>query len=412
MNAMNIQQDHHQLLDDISRNGDQMLALTRQVADINSGSSNLGGVNKVHDFFDNLFADICDQQRRVELPVVRKMNDLGVMEEISTVPASLYKIRPQAPVQILCTGHTDTVFPEDCSFQTTWIEGNHLRGPGVADMKGGLIILYHALKAIQDSAFASDIGFTVLLSPDEEIGSPASASMLTQLAQQADIGMVYEPALEDGTLAGARKGSGNFSIAIKGHATHAGRQFFQGKNAVLAASELSIALAALSNESEGLTVNIGRITGGGAVNIVPDLSVVHFNCRMNNQDQQAMLNEEIQRIMQQIENSTNCQLSLSGGFNRPPKPMSPIQLKLFEKLKQCGQSLELDIAWQATGGCCEGNNLAAAGLPNIDTLGVRGGSIHSSDEFACIDSFVERAQLNALLMSQMKNFVQEVKAKC
>ncbi|MFL0797045.1 MAG: hydrolase [Cellvibrionaceae bacterium] len=407
MKNLNSEQKH--LMDFIAQLEDQMISLTRQVANINSGSHNLAGLNKVHDFFDNLFSDVCDSQTRIPLSPIRKMNNEGVVVENKTVEASLYCINPNAPVKILCTGHTDTVFPEDCDFQSTWIEGNHLRGPGVADMKGGLIVLYHAIKAIHQSTFAKDIGFFVLLSPDEEIGSPVSAEYLTKFAKEADVGMVYEPALEDGTLAGVRKGSGNFSLSFKGHATHAGRNFFEGKNALVAAAEAALALSNLSNEEDGVSVNIGKIIGGGPVNIVPDSAVIHFNFRVKNTEQQQHLETDIQTIMNQVEGKTGCQLTLSGHFNRPPKPMTPRQEKLFETLKSCAAELSLNIQWRATGGCCEGNNLAAAGLPNIDTLGVRGGAIHSADEFACLDSFVERAQLSALFMSDIHRFVSEEK---
>ncbi len=400
---MNEQQ--RQLIEPINAWQEAMLKHTIQACDINSGSYNREGIADVITYFDQLFADICDQQQRITLPPLQSINNQGDVLEQHTAEAALYHIRPEAPIQILCTGHTDTVFPKESTFQTCWQEGDRLRGPGVADMKGGLVVLYHALKAIHQSPFAEQLGFTILLSPDEEIGSPRSAEHLVHWAKKCDVGMVYEPSLEDGTLAGARKGSGNFDVVVQGKATHAGRDFFGGRNAIVAAANISQKLAALSNKETGITVNIGRIDGGGPVNVVPDNAVIRFNVRIEQPEQQQPILEAIQAVIQNTAGEHDVTAELHGRFGRPPKPMDAKHQALFEQLKHCGELMGIPIGWRSTGGCCEGNNLAAAGLPTIDTLGVRGGAIHSEDEFMCIDSFVERAQLSALLMSRMPDFL-------
>lgn len=397
-------QQQRQLIEPIREWQASMLKHTTEACNINSGSYNHQGIAAVTTYFDELFADICDQQERITLPPLQTINNEGKVLEHPIAEAALYRIRPEAPTQILCTGHTDTVFPKASSFQTCWQENNRLRGPGVADMKGGLVVLYHALKAIHLSPFAQQLGFTILLSPDEEIGSPRSAQHLTYWAKQCDVGMVYEPSLEDGTLAGARKGSGNFDIVVKGKASHAGRDFFAGRNAVVVAANISQELAAMSNEATGITVNIGRIDGGGAVNVVPDNAVIRFNIRIEHAHQQQPILDAINTMIHAVATQNDVTAQLHGRFGRPPKPMDAKHQALFEQLKYCGELIGVPIAWRKTGGCCEGNNLAAAGLPTIDTLGVRGGAIHSEDEFMCIDSLVERAQLSALLMSRMHNY--------
>ncbi len=307
------------------------------VANINSGSFNRPGIEQVVDYFDRLFSDICDQQQRIELSPIEQINDQGEILQKPTAEAALYRIRPEAPVQILCTGHTDTVFSAESDFQTCWQQGNHLRGPGVADMKGGLVVLYHALKAIHHSPLAEKIGFTVLLSPDEEIGSPLSAQHLSHWAKQSAVGMVYEPALEDGTLAGARKGSGNFDLVVHGKASHAGRDFFAGRNAIVTASMLTQQLAALSNEAKGITVNIGRIDGGGPVNVVPDRAVIRFNVRIEQAQQQQAILSAIKNIISATSQQSGLEMQLHGSFGRPPKPMDAKHQALFERLQHCGE---------------------------------------------------------------------------
>ena len=157
----------------------------------------------------------------------------------------------------------------------------------------------------------------------------------------------------------------------------------------------------LTSEEQGITVNIGRIQGGGAVNVVPDFCQCRFNIRVDTPQQMRVLEGSLQQIIREVSAASGCELHLHGGFNRPPKPMTPAQQSMFELLRECGAELGLDIQWRATGGCCEGNNLAAAGLVNIDTLGVRGANIHTDQEYTCIDSFAERAALSILLIQKL-----------
>lgn len=378
-----------------------MQSLTESLCGINSGSWHQAGVERVAKAIIPHFVELGFEHSLIPLPDIEKVNDQGDTQAVALELMHILTRRPDAPIQVLCTGHLDTVFPEDSSFQTTWVDGNHLRGPGTADMKGGLVVLIEALRAFEQSPLADQVGIKIALSPDEEVGSPSSGPVLTELAKSADIGMTYEPALEDGTLAGARKGSGNFALIATGKSTHAGREFFAGRNAITALCQAALKLEALSNEASGITVNIGRITGGGPVNVVPEKGVCHFNVRMNTTEQQDDLLHTIRTIIQETEASTGCSLELKGFFNRPPKVISPRQQRLFDLLKRCGDILNVPIHFRATGGCCEGNNLAAANLPNIDTLGVRGANIHSDLEYACLDSFVERAQLSALLLHRI-----------
>lgn len=399
------------LLSQLDGRGDAMVEATRRLAEINSGSLHTSGIEAVNAHLIAMFSPLSEHVEQRPLAPIALLDDDGQVNPFNSAPMLIFRARPKAPTQILCTGHSDTVFPTDSPFNTTWIAGEQLHGPGVADMKGGLVVLCEALHAIERSAFRDQIGFTVAISPDEEIGSPASAPVLAELAQTAHFGLTYEPALADGTLAGERKGSGNFSCVISGKSAHAGRDFFSGRNAVTAAAKLAVALEALSSESEGISVNIGKISGGGPVNIVPDHALCRFNVRVRTHAQQRQLERAMATVICTIEASTHCGIVLHGGFNRPPKIITAAQQDLFDILLGCGRQLAIPLKFKATGGCCEGNNLAAAGLVNIDTLGVRGGHIHSQQEFACIDSFIERAKLSALLMAKL-SYLKQASQPC
>jgi glutamate carboxypeptidase len=299
------------------------------------------------------------------------------------------------------TGHYDTVFPADSAFQTVAIRPDGaLNGPGIADMKGGISVLLAALEAFETHPERERVGWTVLLSPDEEIGSPASAPLLAELGARGHVGMTYEPALADGTLAGARKGSGNYHLIVAGKAAHAGRAFHEGANAVAGAALIAARLHALNGQRDGVTVNVARISGGGPLNVVADNAVVRFNVRVPDAAAAEWVEAQVRALAAEPP-FPGLTLDLHGGMTRAPKPMDASQTALFEAVRETGALLGQSLAWTPSGGVCEGNNLHAAGLPNIDTLGVLGGDIHSDQEFAWPASFVERARLSALILCKI-----------
>ena len=395
---MQITQEQRELLNSIDDCRELMLSRTKEVCSINSGSYNRSGLMETCDWFHSLFSPIIPSVSQVDLAPIREVDTRGNSTSYITSPCLVFEHNPKADFQIICTGHYDTVFPAHSSFKNVWEDGDKLRGPGVADMKGGLVVLWQTLKVFLSSRWSDQCGITVILSPDEEIGSPSSAAILAKYAQRANVGLTYEPAYEDGTFAGARKGSGNFQVVLRGVAAHAGRAFFEGKNALIAASKLAVMLSELSDEDTGVTINVGCIDGGGPVNVVPETAVVRFNVRVFEESQMAPIIQSIDNCMAQVNSETGCEVERFGSFNRPPKPMDKRQQPLFELLKDVGQALGQQVHWVPTGGCCEGNNLAAAGLPVVDTLGVRGANIHSDQEYAIIESFVERAKLSTMLL--------------
>ncbi|MBC7986630.1 MAG: peptidase dimerization domain-containing protein, partial [Sphingomonadaceae bacterium] len=208
-----------------------------------------------------------------------------------------------------------------------------------------------------------------------------------------------EPALPDGTLAGARGGSGNWSIVFTGKSAHAGRNPEEGRNALLAAADLALRLEAAIGP--GLKVNPAKIEGGSASNVVPAHAVLRLNMRPASPEDQARAQAVLDEAVAEVAGQREVDILVHGGFGRPPKPIDPGAEKLFGLVKSCGADLGLDIGWRATGGVCDGNNIAACGVPVVDTMGVRGGAIHSPDEYLIVESLAERARLSALVLLRL-----------
>lgn len=391
-----------QVFDALDAAAPGMIARTEAWSRVNSGSLELSGLERMAGLIADAFAVLPGRVERVPLAPSARVRPDGAVEPRAHTDAIRTRVRPEAPVQVALTGHYDTVFAANHPFQTPeHLDAEILRGPGVADMKGGIIVMLEALRALETTPDAKSIGYEVLLSPDEEIGSPASAPLLTDLGRRAHLGMTYEPALPDGSLAGARKGSGNYSLVLTGKAAHVGRAFDAGRSAVVAAADAVMRLDALNGQRDGVTVNIGAVDGGGPVNMVPEGAVVRFNVRVPDADARAWIEAEVARVVQAVSARDGIHAHLHGGVTRGPKPMTPVQQKLFGWARDAGAMIGVDLEWRATGGVCEGNNLFAAGCPNIDTLGVRGANLHSDQEYALKSSFAERAKLSFLMLDHI-----------
>jgi glutamate carboxypeptidase len=373
-----------------------MLDQVLQWSAINSGSRNLPGLESMAAIFADAFSALPGDLRLVDPARVEAIDPAGRTVALEHGQNLHLRVRPDAPVQLLFTGHMDTVFASDHPFQQTqWLENGVLNGPGVADMKGGLAVMLAALKGVEASDAAATLGYAVVINSDEEVGSLGSAPLLENAARGKRAALTYEPsALPDGTLAGARPGSGNYSIVVHGRSAHAGRNPEEGRNAILAAADLALRLEKLI--SDGLSVNSSRIEGGGPSNVVPDLAVLRVNLRPRTPEIESQAREAIAEAVDSVASERDVTIHIHGGFGRPPKPITPQLEQLFGVVKQAGSDLGQEIDWKPTGGVCDGNNIAACGVPVIDTMGVRGGKIHSMEEFLITQSLGERAALSAL----------------
>ena len=381
--------------------GEPMLEQVLDWSAVNSGSRNLPGLARMAGLLADAFSALPGEAILEPPAKVETVDSAGKTVEVEHGQHLHLKVRPNARVQLLLTGHMDTVYGIDHDFQETrWIEDGVLNGPGVADMKGGLAVMLAALKAVELSPAAKSIGYEVVIDSDEEVGSPSSAALLTRAAKGKRAALTYEPsALPDGTLAGARPGSGNFSFVVRGRSAHAGRNPEEGRNAIVAASELALRLDELKRA--GLTVNPSRIEGGSPNNVVPDLAILRVNLRPADAESQLIAKTLIADQVRAIAEKRDVQIEVHGGFGRPPKPMTPEANVLFNIVAQAGADLGQTIRWGSTGGVCDGNNIAACGVPVVDTMGVRGGKIHSAEEYLIVESLSERSALSALTILRL-----------
>ncbi|MDX2115180.1 MAG: M20/M25/M40 family metallo-hydrolase [Planctomycetota bacterium] len=313
--------------------------------------------------------------------------------------------------RILLAGHIDTVFDPRGGFVSMSLapDGKKAVGPGVVDMKGGILIALVALETLRD--VGAEISWSFILNSDEETGSYASDRALRAEAARHDFGLALEPALPDGGLAVERKGSGQFLIETFGKSAHAGRDFEKGVSAVYALARTLVRVEALSDPATGLTVNVGPLRGGPATNIVPDSAAAWGNVRFVD-DSAGRRVESALRALESMDSTDDAHwdrarltslpaVRVRTSMARPAKPLTPRTEALALQARAVAQELGQSLPFGSSGGVCDGNNLQAAGLPTIDTLGVRGGGLHTTQEWIELDSLAERAALLAGLMARL-----------
>ncbi len=378
-----------------------MRTLVERWANINSGTYNLKGLAAMLKAVKKEFASLDGTMQELSIPNHAKVNSNGDTEDIPLGKALIIKKRPQAQIQVFLGVHLDTAFPADSSFQkATLIDRKTLKGPGVADIKGGIVVMLKALEALERSPFSQEIGWEIFFSPDEEIGSPSSAEHLRKRPHHHDIAILFEPSLPDGSLITKRKGSGIYSIVVRGKPAHVGREFHKGRNAITALAGIISDLETLNDDNTIL--NVGKVEGGGAVNIVPALSICHFNIRVDDIKTMKSISKKIENLITSFNKKDNgLQAELHGSFHRPPKPFDDATKKLFHSVNACAEELGMTLQWQSSGGVCDGNILAAEGLSTIDSLGACGGGIHTHDEYILLPSLKERARLVALFLMKL-----------
>jgi glutamate carboxypeptidase len=401
--------DQEKIFSDIAAQIDaeraENIALLTRWSAINSGTYHLAGLDHMLTALRLAFAPLGGHEESIDLPPAESIDSAG--RTVHTKLGRCLRIvqRPEAARRVLLNIHYDTVYGADHPFQRPRaIDVDTLNGPGVCDAKGGIVVMLAALRAFERSPLARELGWEILLNPDEEIGSPGSVSVLCETAKRHAIGLVFEPALPDGAIVGARKGSGNFTAIVRGRAAHAGRDFAAGRSAIVALAELIERLDGLNQTiADGVTINCGRIEGGGAVNVVPDLAIGRFNVRVNDADQMRRMRGELDAAANEIAQlHDGITIQIHGDFASPPKVVDQRSQKLIDAVRQCARDVGLgDIAVRSSGGASDGNKLAGAGLAVVDTLGPVGGEIHSDREYVKLSTIAQRAKLVVRLLMRI-----------
>lgn len=386
----------------IETQNDRLLDCVRRWVGINSYSNNLVGLSELHRTLSEDFACLEGDVKDISLPYYQVIDDKGDKIELPLGQALSIRKRPEAPIQIFLGGHMDTVFTPASSFQTIEeLSSTIWQGPGVVDMKGGLAIMLIALAALERSPFADNIGWEILINPDEEIGSPGSSGLFEQAAKRNLVGLIFEPSFPDGAFVSARKGSANYSVIVRGKSAHVGRDFAKGRSAIYALAELINGIDKVQLSDPENIINVGHISGGGPVNIVPDLALAKVNFRSSKEEVIQKSLGFMQNLAEKIRQREGISVDIIPGTIRFPRPYNlPIQ-QLFYQYAECAKQLHLPVSFRETGGVCDGNILAHHGLPTLDSVGAIGGHMHTSKEYLLLPSLIERGKLAALFLMKI-----------
>lgn len=372
--------------------------LLERWAAINSGSGHGAGLTRMCSALRAEFAAVFPSANITNLSAdAPGFNPPGV-EALSI------RMRPAAPGQVLLCGHYDTVFGADDPFQQCrWLDGRTLNGPGVADMKGGLVTLLAALQAFEQTPAATNLGWEVLLTPDEETGSHGTVEIFRAATRRHQFGFVFEPARPSGDIIHSRKGTGVFTATCHGRAAHAAKVPNDGRNAILALAGFLLEIAQIPAALPDIMVNVGNIRGGTpATNIVPHLAVAEIDVRITRPADREPLFARLRAAADRISGCDGLRLELTGGFNRPPKECLPAEETAFLEWQRAAREVGVaPFTWVHGAGGSDGNFLTEAGLPNLDGLGPIGDQLHSDREVCRVDTIAPRAQIVALFLHRV-----------
>ncbi len=304
--------------------------------------------------------------------------------------------------RILLLGHLDTVYPDGtAAARPVRFEGEKLLGPGVCDMKGGLLVGLYALRALQQSGFSDFEQFTFFFNSEEEVSSPVSKPAYLAQAQAADAALVLEAARPNGDIVSARKGSGTYRLYVTGRSAHAGVEPEKGINAVVELSQRILALQSLNGIAAGITVNPTTVAGGTVSNSIPDSAWVDIDVRASDQDGAALAHRALLDLAGQPPSVPGAQVRLEGEFTFPPMERTPAVAFLAQLAKELAQALGFQVGEAFTGGASDASNIAALGVPVLDGLGPVGGMDHSPDEYILPASILPRTAMLAGLIRRI-----------
>jgi glutamate carboxypeptidase len=296
---------------------------------------------------------------------------------------------------VLLVGHHDTVFPLGAlAARPFTVAGGRATGPGVFDMKAGIVQAVHAVASLADRS-----GIEILITADEEVGSGSSRVYIEQRALACGAVLVFEPSADGGALKTARKGTGTFELVVRGRASHAGLEPEKGVNSLVAAAELIGRVATFGDPATGTTVTPTMASAGTADNVVPAETRVKVDVRVVEPGEK----ERIEALMASLEPSlAESRVEVRGGINRPPMHESS-SATLFPLAQQAAARVGLaTVSGMAVGGGSDGNFTAAAGVATLDGLGAVGGGAHADHEYVLVDTMIDRTRLVAALIEEIR----------
>lgn len=370
---------NHNAIDWIDGQQTEALKLLKSWVEINSYSGNINGLLRIAETLKKAFAPLCDTSEEIPLS--------------NGSTALLFRKRPEAKQRILLGGHMDTVYPIESPFQYSREENGRMMGPGAADMKGGLMVLLLGVQAHERFLKQHLYGWDILITPDEELGSPYSRNLWIKSGKQAEFALLFEPSFHDGAFVDERKGAINYHLEIKGRAAHAGRDFVKGRSAIRAISTFIHEAHLMADTYRDLSFNAGHLIADSPLNVVAESAHSGLNMRSFHKGDLEELNHRLQALAKEVSKKTETEVILQETSLKMPKLLTEEVKNLFDRLSQAAIQLNMPLKRRASGGLSDGNILAEAGVPTLDTLGVVGGELHTPNEYMEIPSMVERAKL-------------------
>jgi len=376
---------------------DDFVGTLRELVNIDSGSYTPEGVN--------LVADVCQRrfeshgwmvERRSHEPHggERQLGDLLVGRLFGRLAGS-------GGPRILMIGHTDTVFdPGTAAARPFGIDGGRATGPGVSDMKGGLLVGFLAVEVLREAGFDGFGSITYVCNPDEEIGSPWSRGYIREAAEEADVALVLEGARENGDIVSARKGVTDYRVEVLGRASHAGVEPERGRSAILEAAHEIVALQALNDRWPGVTVNVGVVHGGTRTNVVAERCTLEVDVRSPQEETLVAVETEIEGILRE-HTVPDVTVNVTAGKWHRPMERKEGGARLADLAIRVANELGFELEDASTGGASDANTTSAVGVPTLDGLGPVGGGEHASGEWIDLASVVPRVSVLAGLISRL-----------
>lgn len=380
-----------------------MLNDLQKIVAINSGTLNVDGLDKVRDILSLELSRLGFQTRTVPGGKVASLTCKG--GDVQFADHLIATLDTGDGRKLLLNGHFDTVFPKHSQFQHLVIAGDSLKGPGVSDMKGGLIAMLYALKALHREGLLENARLTVLLNSDEEMGSLGSRPLIEELARQHDLGLVFEGSSQN-KLTRHRKGLGQARLKVTGRAAHAGNSHQEGMSAIHELSHKIIEIERLTNYDRQITVNVGLVQGGEARNTISPCADAYIDLRYPDNDLGNYLVREIKRIAAKkhtrnryLRQSPETEIWVK--LHRPAKPIHPASDAIMSAAMGISAALGQPLGSRYSGGGTDGSIMQSVGLPTADSLGPDGKGDHSPREESSISSLMIRTKMIAVLLSRL-----------
>ena len=372
---------------------DDFVGALREMVNVDCGSYTPEGVNVI--------ADLCQQRFEAGGWKVERMTHEPAEGEGQLGDLVIGRLNGMGTTRFLMIGHTDTVFdPGTVAERPFRVEGGRALGPGVSDMKGGLLTGFYAVEVLRAAGFDGFGSITYVCNPDEEIGSPWSNDVIRAEAANADVALVLEGARENGDIVSSRKGVSDFRIEIEGRAAHAGVEPERGRSAILEAARKTVAFQALNGLWPGVTVNVGVVEGGTRPNVVPERCVLEVDVRSPEESSFREAEEAVRAITREHTVPDVSVTVEASGWHRPMEKGEG-GARLADLAIAVAAELGFELRDAATGGASDANTTSAAGVPTLDGLGPIGGDDHGPEEWLELTSVVPRICLLAGLVSRL-----------